>query len=128
MKQKPDADGVGELQLEVMEVLWTNESATVAEVHSALSARRPLAYTTVLSTLRGLEKRGYVRHRAEGKAHRFFPRVTRDQHTSARVDRLVSTLFQGRPEKLVSHLLGSETLDREQLERIRAILDADEEA
>lgn len=128
MKPPTDADSVGDLQLEVMEILWGRGDATVAEVHEALQTRKSLAYTTVLSTLRGLERRGYARHRTEGKAHRFYPKVTRDQHTSARVDRLVSTLFQGQPEKLVSHLLGNESLDANQMERIRDLLEGTEDA
>lgn len=113
---------IGELQLQVMEVLWKSGDATVAEVHEALQERRALAYTTVLSTLRGLEKRGYVGHTKEGKAHRFQPRVSRDQHTQTTVDSLVSSLFRGEPEQLMSHLLGDEKLDGDALARIRKLL------
>ncbi len=60
-------------ELDVMAVLWERESATVAEVLDALPAE--LAYTTVLTVLRGLEAKGHVRHESEGKAFRYYPTV-----------------------------------------------------
>ncbi|MEM7166132.1 MAG: BlaI/MecI/CopY family transcriptional regulator [Planctomycetota bacterium] len=114
---------IGELQLQVMEVIWDAGDATVAEVHTALQDERPLAYTTVLSTMRGLERRGYLAHTKEGKAHRFHARVSRDEHTRVTVDSLVTSLFRGQPEQLMSHLLGDEALDQDAVARIRKLLD-----
>ncbi len=116
-------EGLGELQLQVMEIVWQRGSATVAEVHEELGRTRALAYTTALSTLRGLERRGHVSHTREGRAHRFHARVSREDYTRQRVDRLVSTLFSGQAEKLMSHLLGSETLDPKTLGGIRRLLE-----
>ena len=62
-------------ELDVMAVLWSRGSATVAEVRERLPD--DLAYTTVLSVLRTLEEKGHVGHRGEGKAHRYFPLVER---------------------------------------------------
>ena len=58
-----------------MGVLWSAGSATVAEVRDRLPA--DLAYTTVLTILRNLEAKGFVRHEGEGKAHRYFRFVAR---------------------------------------------------
>ncbi|MCA8962093.1 MAG: BlaI/MecI/CopY family transcriptional regulator [Planctomycetes bacterium] len=123
----PDSEALGDLQLRVMDVVWDLGSATVAEAHESLTADRGIAYTTVLSTLRNLEKRGYLRHTVEGKAHRFHPTVTREDHRSASVSRLVSNLFAGDPERLMCHLLGQGEVDAAQLERIRALLEEFEE-
>ena len=117
---------LGDLQLQVMEVVWTGGDGTVAEVHEELSRLRPIAYTTVLSTLRGLERRGFLAHTLEGKAHRFHARITRDEYTRHTVDRLVTTLFAGSPEMLMSHLLGSEELAGDALERIRRLIEGAE--
>ena len=65
----------GDRELDVMGVLWETGSATVAEVRDRLPA--DLAYTTVLTILRNLEAKGFVRHEGEGKAHRYFPLVAR---------------------------------------------------
>ncbi len=68
---------LGDLQLDVMNVIWGRGSATVAEVHAVLREEREIAYTTVLSTMRNLEKRRFLKHSVEGKAHRFHLCVTR---------------------------------------------------
>lgn len=114
---------LGDLQLQVMEVVWNRGHATVAEVHEVLAQQREIAYTTVLSTLRGLEKRGFLTHTVEGKAHRYHSQVSREEHTQESVTTLVRRLFSGRPEQLMSHLLGTETLRPQDLTRIRELLD-----
>ena len=116
---------LGDLQLSIMEVVWDRGSATVAEVHEVLQRTRELAYTTVLSTLRGLERRRFLDHTVEGKAHRFRSRVTRDEYTQDRVRELVTRLFEGNPAALMNHLLGSERLEAADLSRIRALLEDD---
>ena len=117
---------LGDLQLQTMDVIWERTNATVAEVHEDLSNVRNLAYTTVLSTLRGLERRGFLEHTMEGKAHRFHAKISRSEYTRDSVHHLLKRLFSGDPAALMSHLLGSESLDVEDLERIRTLL-AEEE-
>jgi predicted transcriptional regulator len=114
---------LGDLQLEVMQVVWGLADATVAEVHERLQAERPIAYTTVLSTMRALERRGFLAHTREGKAHRFHATVTADGYASARVEELIARHFGGRPEKLLSHLLGGEEVRPRDLRRIRKLLE-----
>lgn len=118
---------LGTLQLEVMEEVWKCGNATVAEVHGELSQRRTVAYTTVLTTLRALEKRGFLRHTVEGKAHRYHARISRDEHTRESVTHLVGRLFAGSPERLMSHLLGVEQLGEDDLQRIRKLMESEEE-
>ncbi len=85
-------DILGDLQLQVMEIVWSRGNATVAEVHEQLNCRRPLAYTTALSTLRGLERRAFLRHTQEGKAHRFHASISREEYTRRRVSQLVEMI------------------------------------
>ena len=113
-------EALGDLQLQVMEVVWRLGQATVGEVHQALSAERKIAYTTVLTTMRPLERRGVVAHETVGKA--YTPLVSRAEYTSATVGRLVDDLFGGRREKLLSHLLGASRIRRGELARIRRIV------
>ena len=68
-----DHVALGERELEVMTWLWANGSGTVGEVKEGLSD--PLAYTTVLTILRNLEAKGFLRREDEGRAHRYVPRV-----------------------------------------------------
>ena len=117
---------LGEPQLAVMEIVWERGSGTVAEIHEQLAPERSLAYTTVLSTMRGLEKRGLLLHRAEGKAHRFFPTQSRTEYTRTSVSDLVDRLFAGRPERLLTHLLGEGEWSPGDVEAIRRRIDETE--
>jgi predicted transcriptional regulator len=106
----------GDRELDVMGVLWDAGSATVAEVRSRLPA--DLAYTTVLTILRNLESKGFVRHEGEGKAHRYFPLIAQKAAGTSAVARLVDKLFGGDPAMLVSHLVSDHPLSREELKRL----------
>lgn len=107
---------LGEREIDVMGVLWELGSGTVTEVRDRLPAE--LAYTTVLTILRNLEAKGFVRHESEGKAHRYLPVVA---HTAARrnaLARLVDKLFHGSPELLVAELVRDRALDAEELAKL----------
>lgn len=115
-------DALGELQLQVMDVVWRTGRATVAEVHQTLSQRRKLAYTTVLTTMRALERRGMVRHDQVGKAYVYEPVVSRDEYTASTVGTLVDQLFGGSREGLLCHLLGTDKVSRKDVAEIRKVL------
>ena len=110
----------GERELDVMGVLWETGSATVAEVRDRLPA--DLAYTTVLTILRNLEAKGFVRHEGEGKAHRYFPLVARKTAGRSAVARLIDKMFGGDPSMLVSHLVSDQRLSAEELRKLHATL------
>jgi len=104
-------------ELDVMAVLWELGSGTVTEVRDRLPA--DLAYTTVLTILRNLEAKGFLRHEEEGKAHRWFPLVQRQAAERSALARLVDRLFQGSPELLLTRLVDDHDLTPEQLRRMR---------
>ena len=109
-------------ELDVMAVLWGRGSATVTEVRERIPDE--LAYTTVLSVLRTLEEKGHVGHRAEGKAHRYFPVVERRVAARSALARLIDTVFSGSPELLLTQLVTDRELSEEQLKRLRRLMDA----
>ena len=111
-----DAATLGERELDVMTILWQRSSGTVAEVQEALSAT--LAYTTVLTMLRTLEAKGFVRREEEGRAHRYFPRVKQRAEQRRALRRLIDTLFLGSPEALLSQLVDDHALSPAELRRI----------
>ncbi|RMH12799.1 MAG: BlaI/MecI/CopY family transcriptional regulator [Gemmatimonadetes bacterium] len=110
-----------ERELDVMAVLWERGGATVAEVREAMLP--DLAYTTVLTILRTLEEKGYVRHEAIGRAYRYYPRVARDDARASALRRLTQKLFAGSTERLLTHLVEERDLDEAELERLRRLLD-----
>jgi BlaI family penicillinase repressor len=115
---------LGDRELDVMGVLWDLGSGTVSEVRDKLPA--DLAYTTVLTILRNLEAKELVKHTAESKAHRYFPRVARRVARRTALTRMVDKLFHGSPEQLVAQLVEDEALSAADLKRLRALLTAQE--
>lgn len=108
-------------ELDIMAVLWEKGSATVAEVQESLS--EGLAYTTVLTVLRGIEAKGHVRHESEGKAFRYFPTVEPAVAGDKALRRVLDKVYQGSRELLVARLLADEAVSQDELRRIRQMLD-----
>ena len=106
---------LGDRELDVMTLLWAHGSGTVAEVREALDAS--LAYTTVLTILRNLEAKGFVRREEEGRAHRYFPKVKQKVAQRNALRRLIDTLFVGSPEALLAQLVDEHDLSPEELRR-----------
>jgi BlaI family penicillinase repressor len=117
---------LGERELDVMGVLWALGSGTVAEVRDKLPAS--LAYTTVLTILRNLEAKGFVRHDAEGKAHRYVPLVAHATARRSALQRLVDKLFHGSAELLVAELVRDRSLDADEVQRLAQSLRTDDAA
>ena len=108
-------------ELDVMTVLWDLESGTVTEVRAKLKDK--LAYTTVLTVLRTLEQKGYVRHEADGRAHRYLPAVKRESAGTSALKRLLDTVFKGSPELLMTQLVSEHDLSEAELRRLRKLLE-----
>jgi predicted transcriptional regulator len=109
-------------ELPLMEVLWKKGQATVSDVVASLSADPPLAYSTVLTTLRILEAKGYVRHTKEGRAFVYEPVVVQEEASRKALDTLVNRFFGGSCEMLVVNLLKEETIGQAELRRIRKMI------
>src|SRR5438270_11517510 len=107
-------------ELAVISVLWRLESATVSDVRDALE--EDLAYTSVLSALQTLEEKGYVRHEAEGRAYRYFPTVEAERAGGSALARIRDAIFQGSAERMFAQMVSDKKLQREELERMRALL------
>jgi len=110
-----------EAELRLMDVLWSRGDATVGEVVEALGDP-PLAYNTVLTTLRILEKKSYVKHRAVGRAFVYSPKVGREEARASVIDYVVSRFFDNSPRELMLKLLDAERLDEGEAARIRSLL------
>ena len=110
-----------ERELDVMGVLWEVGDATVAEVRHRLADE--LAYTTVLTVLRTLEEKGDVAHEEEGKAYRYRPLVAREAAGKSALKRLLRKVFRGSPELLLTQLVSDRGLTRDEMERMRELLD-----
>ncbi len=115
------SENLTEVEQRVMEVLWSRNSGTVSEVLAALKAPKQLAFNTVQTMLRILEQKGYVRHREEGRAFRYFPLVDRAKASQSAVHSLVRRFF-GSPGALAMNLIQNEELNADDLARIRKLV------
>jgi predicted transcriptional regulator len=105
-----------------MQVLWKKRRATVGDVVASLSANPPLAYSTVLTTLRILEAKGYVRHTKVGRAFVYEPVVVQEEASRKALNTLVNRFFGGSCELLVVNLLKAETIGPAELRRIKKMI------
>ena len=106
-------------ELRLMEVVWEKGKATVAEVVEALPKGVPLAYSTVLTILRILENKGYLRHIKDGRSFVYRPVVKRDQARENAVSHLLRRFFEGSPELLMLNLMEGGKIDDRELTRLR---------
>ncbi len=111
-----------EAEHRLMDALWSLGDATVANVVEAIGDP-PLAYNTVLTTLRILEQKGFVRHKAAGRAFLYSATVAREEAQRSAVQNVVSRFFSGSPQALVLNLIESGDVDDAELERLRAMID-----
>ncbi|MBX7119229.1 MAG: BlaI/MecI/CopY family transcriptional regulator, partial [Gemmatimonadaceae bacterium] len=109
-------------ELAVMSILWRLGPSTVTEVREALD--EDLAYTTVLSALQTLEEKGYVSHEAAGRAYRYAAAIPAERAGRSAIARIKDAIFQGSSAAMLTQIVSDERLDRAELERMRALLDA----
>jgi len=109
-----------------MEVLWNKGQATVQQVLDWLSMDFDLAYNSVLTTIRILEKKGYLKHAKDGRAHVYRPVIARDEASRSEVRHLVSRFFGNSHQSLLLNLLQEQELNPDEIKQLRQILEASE--
>lgn len=113
-----------EAELRIMDVLWRRGSGTVQQVLHWLTS--PLAYNSVLTTVRILERKGYVKHAKDGRAHVYEPIVGREEATRSEIRHLLGRFFRNSHEALVLNILQDEAIDADELKRLREMLERSE--
>jgi predicted transcriptional regulator len=110
-----------EAELRIMDVLWREGSGTVQQVLDWLPST--LAYNSVLTTIRTLEKKGHVKHVKDGRAHVYEPIIGRQEATRSEIRYLVGRFFRNSHEALVLNILQDEAIDADKLKRLREMLE-----
>ena len=111
-----------EAELRIMRVLWSRQRATVSEVTEALQDEAGLAYTTVLTMLQILKKKGYVTHEKVGRAFVYSPVVARDAARRDAVAHMVKRFFNNSVELLVLNILENEKITAKELKRLKKLI------
>ena len=115
-----------EAELRLMQVLWKQGEGTVGDVAKALPKSSQLAYSSVLTTLRILEQKGYVEHRKEGRAFVYRPLVEQAAARRSAVRYVVSRFFDNSAELLLLNVLESEDLSPQEMKRLRKMIEEGE--
>ena len=112
-----------EAELRLMRILWQRGESAVAEVVAAI-AGEPLAYNSVLTTIRVLESKGYVTHRQEGRAFLYAPAVAEHEASRSEIRHVLSRFFGNSHERLLLSMLGSGDIAPAELQRLKQAIAA----
>jgi predicted transcriptional regulator len=111
-----------EAELRLMDILWQKGPSTVQQVVDALPEKQPLAYNSVLTTMRILEKKAYVEHIKDGRAHVYKPLVERKEASQFEIRHLVSRFFKDSHEALVLNIIEDQSIDADELKRLQELV------
>jgi len=110
-------------ETEILRLVWQLDKATVQDVCNKLPAKRKIAYATVQTLLRRLEKKGYLKHRIRGKAHVFFAAVKSENVIKRSVNDFLDRLFGGDPIPLMQYLAEHGKIDAGDIEKLKRLAD-----
>jgi predicted transcriptional regulator len=114
-------------ELAIMKIVWRLEEATVRDVYEAMLEKRQVAYTTVMTMMRILEDKGYLKKTTVERAHVYRPSKPRQQVVGAMVRDFVDRVFDGAPQSLLLHLARDNKLTDKQKRVVRQLIDEMEE-
>jgi BlaI family penicillinase repressor len=111
-----------EAELRIMNVLWGKGSGTVQQVLDSIDEKPVLAYNSVLTTIRVLERKGYLKHLKDGRAYIYTPLVGRKEATRSEIRHLVGRFFANSHEQLVLNILEDQGIEADEVTRLREML------
>jgi BlaI family transcriptional regulator, penicillinase repressor len=112
-----------EAEIRIMQILWQKGPGSVQQILEALPGNPALAYNTVLTTIRILERKGYVGHAKDGRAHIYNALIAEEEASRSEIRHLVSRFFRNSHEDLVLNILEDRGIDPSELDRLRKMLE-----
>jgi predicted transcriptional regulator len=113
---------LGKLELQIMNVVWDRGRATVHDVKNALSRRKP-AYSTILTMMRKLEAKGYLKHEVDGRTYVYLPLISQQAVRQGVLGDLVERLFEGSTSLLLTSLVEQNRISENELCEIRKLIE-----
>jgi BlaI family penicillinase repressor len=113
-----------ESELEILQVLWDKQTATVRDVHEELLKTKEAGYTTTLKLMQIMFEKGLVTRDSSNKTHTYEPAVSREKTQRFFVAKMINSLFSGSSAQLVMQALGNHQASQEELKEIRNYLDS----
>lgn len=108
-----------EAELRLMKLLWARGESAVQDLVAAMPQSEPLAYNSVLTTIRILEKKGYVQHRQSGRAFVYWPCVAEHEASRSEIRHMMQRFFGDSRERLLLSLLGDDDIQPDELRRLK---------
>jgi predicted transcriptional regulator len=119
---RPRSGTLTDQELEIMKVVWARERATVRDVYETLLEHRKIAYTTVMTMMKILEEKKYLKKTQEDRAYVYRPTKPKKQVIRGMVREFVDRVFNGSAEPLLAHLIEDERLEKKDLEEIARMI------
>jgi predicted transcriptional regulator len=119
---RPKSPTLTEQELEIMKIVWARDVATVRDVYEALLERRKIAYTTVMTMMKILEQKKYLRKTQEDRAYVYRPTKPKNQVIKGMVREFVNRVFNGSAEPLLVHLIEDQRLSEKDLDEITSLI------
>lgn len=113
---------VSPAETEILRILWQLKNAAVQQVLNQLPPDRNITYATVQTLLRRLEKKGYIKHQAQGKAYLFYPAVKQKDVISKKVSDFLDRIFGGDPVPLMQYLAEHGKITADDIENLKNII------
>jgi len=111
-----------EAELRLMKLLWSRGESAVSDLVAAIPDGEALAYTSVLTTVRILEQKGYVKHRQEGRAFLYSPCVAEHEASRSEIKHMMQRFFGNSRERLLLSVLGDDDIGPDELSRLKALI------
>ena len=120
MKKKPAKPS--DLEMQILSVLWEKGDSTVREVLEAMPDGKKRAYTSILSVMQVMEKKGLLRHTTRGTAHVYSPAVNKKKIIQPFMRKILDEVFGGKPSVMMQALLKETSISNNEMAQIQKIL------
>lgn len=120
---RPKQPGLTENELDVMKVLWSEAPLKVADILERLKRQPKPAYTSLLTLVQAMERKGYIAHEQDGKAYAYSPELQQRHFTNNEIKRVAKRLFNDSPFALAMNLVKDEHLSKEEIKQLKQLLE-----
>jgi len=111
-----------EKELEILQVLWSHDSASVRDVHEKLASKK-VGYTTTLKLMQLMHEKGYVTRKREGRLHTYYPAIKKEETQTNLLGKFVDSVFQGSTFNLISHAIENSRTSKKEWKEIKELLE-----
>jgi len=109
-------------ELEILQILWEKNQATVKDVNEEINKKKETGYTTTLKTMQIMFEKGLVERKKDGRSHIYSAAIKKEETQRVLLDKILETAFGGSAGKLVMQALGNKKTTKEELQEIKELI------